>query len=148
MGRVGICGSLNMDVFSYVERLPQPGETLRGRSLLYAPGGKGANQAVAAARASADVSFTGARGRDGFGEALVASLRADGIDVADLREVDEPTGVALILVQDGGENQIVVVSGANDRACGPALDTDVAVWVTQAEVPVDAVIATLEMARA
>jgi ribokinase len=150
MARVGVCGSLNMDVFGYVERLPLPGETLRGQSLLYAPGGKGANQAVAAARAGAAVSFTGARGRDGFGETLVESLRRDGIDVAGLEPVDDhPTGVALILVQDGGENQIVVISGANDRVRGPAGgDDDVSIWVTQAEIPVEAVAATLEAARA
>jgi ribokinase len=149
MARVGVCGSLNMDVFGYVERLPLPGETLRGRSLLYAPGGKGANQAVAAARAGAAVSFTGARGRDGFGERLVESLRRDGIDVAGLEPVDDPTGVALILVEEGGENQIVVISGANDRVRGPAGgDDDVSIWVTQAEISVDAVTATLETARA
>jgi|SRR4051794_4155181 ribokinase len=148
MARVGVCGSLNMDVFGYVERLPLPGETLHGRSLLYAPGGKGANQAVAAARAGAAVSFTGARGRDGFGERLVESLRRDGIDVAGLEPVDDPTGVALILVEEGGENQIVVISGANDRVRGPSRTDDVAIWVTQAEIPAEAVVATLETARA
>jgi len=148
MGRVGVCGSLNMDVFGYVERLPHPGETLRGRSLLYAPGGKGANQAVAAARAGADVSFAGARGRDGFGETLVESLRRDGIDVTALEPVNGPTGVALILVEESGENQIVVISGANDRVRGPAPGDNVSIWVTQAEIPVEAVVATLETARA
>jgi ribokinase len=149
MARVGVCGSLNMDVFGYVERLPLPGETLHGRSLMYAPGGKGANQAVAAARAGAAVSFTGARGRDGFGERLVESLRGDGIDVAGLEPVDDPTGVALILVEQGGENQIVVISGANDRVRGPAGDGDhVSIWVTQGEISVEAVAATLETARA
>jgi ribokinase len=148
MARVGVCGSLNMDVFGYVERLPRPGETLRGRSLLYAPGGKGANQAVAAARAGARVRFTGARGRDGFGESLAESLLRDGIDLDGLETVDDPTGVALILVEEGGENQIIVISGANDRVRGPAGGDDVSIWVTQGEVPVDAVAATLETARA
>jgi len=149
MARVGVCGSLNMDVFGYVERLPLPGETVRGRSLLYAPGGKGANQAVAAARAGAAVSFTGARGRDSFGERLLESLRRDGIDVAGLEPVNDPTGVALILVEEDGENQIVVISGANDRVRGPSGgDDDVSIWVTQAEISVAAVAATLETARA
>src|SRR3954447_24075631 len=148
MGRVGVCGSLNMDVFGYVERLPHPGETLRGRSLLYAPGGKGANQAVAAARAGADLSFAGARGPDGVGEALVESLRRDGIDVTALEPVNGPTGVALILVEESGENQIVVISGANDRVRGPAPGDNVSIWVTQAEISVEAVAATLETARA
>src|SRR4051794_41801718 len=102
MARVGVCGSLNMDVFGYVERLPLPGETLRGRSLLYAPGGKGANQAVAAARAGADVSFAGARGRDGFGETLVESLRRDGVGGGALGAGNGPPGVPLVPGGGGG----------------------------------------------
>jgi ribokinase len=137
-----------MDVLGYVERLPHPGETLRGRSLLYAAGGKGANQAVAAARAGADVSFTGACGRDAFGDTMMESLRRDGIDAAGLEAVDDPTGVALILVEEGGENQIVVIAGANDRVRGPRAAADMSIWVTQAEIPVEAVVKTLETARA
>src|SRR6266571_2002565 len=109
MACVGVCGSANMDVFGYVERLPRPGETLRGSRLAYAPGGKGANQAVAAARVGATVRLVSACGRDRFGDELVAALREDGIDLDALRRVDEATGVALIVVDDAGENQIVVI---------------------------------------
>jgi len=147
-GRVGVCGSVNMDVFGYVDRLPLPGETIAGNRLAYAPGGKGANQAVAAARAGAQVSFAGACGRDGFGDQVAAALAADGIDVTGLRRVDEPTGVALILVEGGGENVIVAVYGANTQASGPPAGAQADVWLTQAETTPAAVAATLETARA
>ena len=147
MGKVCVCGSVNMDVFGYVERLPAPGETLRGSRLVYAPGGKGANQAVAAARLGADVRFFGRLGDDRFGETLAAALDGDGIDLEGLRRCGDPTGVALILVADDGQNQIVVLSGANDRVEPPAPDPDAAVWLTQAEVPLAAVEGTLAAAR-
>jgi ribokinase len=147
MGKVCVCGSVNMDVFGYVERLPAPGETLRGSRLVYAPGGKGANQAVAAARLGADVRFFGTLGDDRFGETLSAALAGDGIDLGGLRRCDDPTGVALILVADDGENQIVVLSGANDRVEAPEPDPDARVWLTQAEVPLAAVEGTLAAAR-
>jgi len=147
MGKVCVCGSVNMDVFGYVERLPAPGETLRGSRPVYAPGGKGANQAVAAARLGADVRFFGTLGDDRFGETLAAALDGDGIDLEGLRRCGDPTGVALILVADDGQNQIVVLSGANDRVEPPAPDPDAAVWLTQAEVPLAAVEGTLAAAR-
>jgi ribokinase len=148
MGRVGVCGSLNMDVFGFVERVPRAGETVFGQDLLYAGGGKGGNQAVAAARAGSEVTFTGAVGSDGFGDQLLAALAGDGIDAGAVVRVEAPTGVALILVEADGENRIVVASGANDHAPPPLPDAGVAVWVTQAEVPVASAAATLEAARA
>jgi ribokinase len=148
MASVGVCGSVNMDIFGYVPRLPAPGETLRGTRLVYAPGGKGANQAVAAARAGAAVRFTSACGRDDFGDELVTALDADGVDLTRMRRVDMPTGVAIILVDDDGENQIAVIPGANDAVLAPAADPGVDVWVAQAEVPLAAVEGTLEAARA
>jgi ribokinase len=148
MGCVGVCGSVNMDVFGYVERLPAPGETLRGSQLAYAPGGKGANQAVAAARLGASVRLTSACGRDEFGDELAAALEQDGVDLGGLRRVDGATGVALILVEDSGENQIVVIPGANDAVEPPVPDPGVDVWLVQAEIPVDAVEGALAAARA
>ncbi len=148
MACVGVCGSVNMDIFGYVPRLPAPGETLRGTRLVYAPGGKGANQAVAAARAGAAVRFTSACGRDDFGDELVTALDADGVDLTRMRRVDMPTGVAIILVDDDGENQIAVIPGANDAVLAPAADPGVDVWLAQAEVPLAAVEGTLEAARA
>src|SRR5205085_1574383 len=127
---------------------PRPGETVVGERLLYAAGGKGANQAVAAARAGAPVTFVGACGRDEFGDRLTTSLAQDGIDLSGLARVDQPTGVALILVERGGENTIVVHSGANAHVAGPVPHPGIGVWVTQGEVPVAAATATLDAARA
>ncbi len=108
-----------MDVFGYAPRLPAAGETVLGTRLAYAPGGKGANQAVAARRMGAEVSFTGACGRDTFGDAVTAALRADGIDVTGLRRLETETGVAMIVVDDRGENQIVALPGRQRRGHRP-----------------------------
>jgi ribokinase len=113
MSAIVVLGSANMDLVVRQPRLPHPGETMFGSSFATIPGGKGLNQAVAAARAGGDVGFLGAIGRDGFGEALRRCFEQDGIDTSGLREVDEPTGTAHVSVLDGGENAIVVVSGAN-----------------------------------
>ena len=112
--RVHVVGSVNTDLVAYVERLPAPGETLFGERFAQFAGGKGANQAVAAARAGAAVSFHGAVGADAFGHAGRAGLRQDGIAVDGLLTLPEhASGIALILVDGQGENEIVVVSGAN-----------------------------------
>lgn len=137
-----------MDVFAYVPRLPAPGQTLRGTRLAYAPGGKGANQAVAAARAGATVRFTSACGDDDFGHELMSALEQDGIDTGNVSRVAGATGVALILVDDDGENQIVVIPGANDAVGAPEPDEEVGVWLVQGEVPLAAVEGTLAAARA
>ena len=111
---VHVVGSINTDLVAYVERLPAPGETLFGERFAQFAGGKGANQAVAAARAGAAVSFHGAVGDDAFGHAGRAGLRQDGIAVDGLLTLPEhASGIALILVDGQGENEIVVVSGAN-----------------------------------
>jgi ribokinase len=147
-GRVGVCGSVNMDVFGYAPRLPGPGETVLGHRLAYAPGGKGANQAVAARRMGADVRLVGACGRDAFGDQIVAALDADGVDLTGLARLDDETGVALIVVDDEGENQIVALPGANAQVAAPAPAPAVDVWVTQGEIPPAAVAAVLATARA
>jgi ribokinase len=111
---VHVVGSINTDLVAYVERLPAPGETLFGERFAQFAGGKGANQAVAAARAGAAVSFHGAVGDDAFGHAGRAGLRQDGIAVDGLLTLAEhASGIALILVDGQGENEIIVVSGAN-----------------------------------
>jgi ribokinase len=107
-----VVGSINLDLVAKVERLPRPGETLTGATLERIPGGKGANQAVAAARLGARVRMVGCVGRDANAADALAGLREARVELA-LREVDEPTGIALIVVADDGENQIVVVPGAN-----------------------------------
>ena len=112
--RVDVVGSINTDLVAYVNRLPAPGETLFGERFAQFAGGKGANQAVAAARAGAEVSFHGAVGDDAFGHAGRDGLRQDGISVDGLLTLPEhASGSALIVVDRHGENEIVVVSGAN-----------------------------------
>jgi ribokinase len=107
-----VVGSINLDLVARVERLPRPGETLTGATLDRIPGGKGANQAVGAARLGAGVRMVGCVGRDANADEALAGLNRAGVEL-DVRETDEPTGVAIILVADDGENQIVVVPGAN-----------------------------------
>jgi ribokinase len=113
-GRVIVVGSVNVDLVVTVERLPAPGETVTGGQYERHPGGKGGNQAVAAARLGASVAFVGAVGSDVFGEEARAALAAEGIDLTGLIRIDgEATGVALIIVDKGGENVIAVAGGAN-----------------------------------
>ena len=106
-----VVGSANLDLVARVSRLPRPGETLTDATIDRVPGGKGANQAVAAARLGAEVRFHGAVGEDPFAEDAVAGLREAGVELELERRGD--TGIALILVDDDGENQIVVVPGVN-----------------------------------
>ena len=112
-GRVVVVGSVNVDLVARSERLPVPGETVTGAAFSEHDGGKGANQAVAAARLGAPTAFVGAVGRDAFGERARAALASEGIDLAGLATLEAATGVALILVDGRGENLISVASGAN-----------------------------------
>jgi ribokinase len=130
-----VVGSINLDLVARVERLPRPGETISGASFQRFPGGKGANQAVAAARLGARVRLVGAVGADPLADEALAGLREAGVEL-DLGLADA-TGIALILVADDGENQIVVVPGAN--ACVAPNSPGGAV-LCQLEVP-DAVVA-------
>jgi ribokinase len=115
-----VIGSSNTDLIVKAERIPRPGETILGGEFVTAGGGKGANQAVAAARAGGSVTFIARVGRDANGDRAVAGFTAAGIDVKHvIRDPTRPSGVALILVGRGGENSIAVASGANDRL-GPS----------------------------
>ncbi|MFN2161762.1 MAG: PfkB family carbohydrate kinase, partial [Candidatus Promineifilaceae bacterium] len=111
-----VVGSLNMDLVVEVPVIPRPGETVLGKNFATFPGGKGANQAVAAARLGARVSMIGRVGKDAFGDQLLASARADGIDVTRVgRDEKAASGVAMIAVDAQGQNSIAVASGANFR---------------------------------
>ena len=110
--RITVVGSINLDLVARCERLPRPGETVTGATFARYPGGKGGNQAVACARLGAQVTLVGAVGRDPFADDAVAGLREAGVAL-ELADSSEPTGVALILVDAGGETQIVVAPGAN-----------------------------------
>ncbi len=152
--RVVIVGSSNTDLLVQVERIPKVGETVIGGTFSTAGGGKGANQAVAAVRAGAAVTFVGRVGQDAFGKAVVADLTKDGIDLTYLTvDPKSPSGVAFIFIGGGGENSIAVASGANLRL-SPA---DVrkargafragAVLLVQLEAPLATVTAAVELAR-
>ncbi|MGZ8475754.1 MAG: ribokinase [Candidatus Limnocylindria bacterium] len=149
--RVCVVGSINIDLVVVADRLPRTGETLLGGRFSVHDGGKGANQAVAAARAGATVSIIGAVGRDEHGRRALAALEAEGIDVSGVRQLDgEPTGVAIIAVGPRGENQIVVAPGANGAF---ALDdgdleriTTSQVLLTNHEVPNHVIVPALRAA--
>jgi ribokinase len=132
---VTVVGSINLDLVTKVERLPRAGETLSGGKLERIPGGKGANQAVAAARLDAAVRMVGCVGTDAFADDALAGLREAGVTL-EVREVDESTGVAVILVAADGDNVIVVVPGANARVGGISVQGNV---LCQLEIPDDAV---------
>ena len=150
-GGVCIIGSINVDLVVAADRLPAPGETVLGGRFSTHDGGKGANQAVAAARAGATVTMIGAIGRDAHGARARAALAAEGVDVARVREMDaEPTGIALIAVGPRGENQIVVAPGANGTLVLDDEDrariADASVVLTNHEVPNEVVIDALAVA--
>lgn len=151
MSHVLVFGSANMDVVARVPRLPLPGETLAAGSLAHVPGGKGANQAVAAARFGAACELTGALGQDDHGRALAAFLDREGIATGRLARVEGPSGLALITIDAAGENQIIVVAGANAKAKAPDLAPVGAgprpVALAQLELPVDEVERFLLAAR-
>ena len=155
MNRVHVLGSVNMDLVARVCRHPRPGQTVAGSDLAFAPGGKGANQAVAAARLGATVRFVGRVGGDAFGGRLAAALADEGVDVGGLTTDDRAaSGAALITVDDAGQNCIVVTPGANGRVGAEDVDRLVAdvepgdVVLLQLEVPLAAVVDAAARARA
>jgi ribokinase len=152
LGTVTVLGSCNLDLVLPVARIPGPGETVLAAGLSRMAGGKGANQAVAAARAGAGCRIVGAVGRDDAGRLLRSALIEATVDVSGLRELDAPTGLAVVTVAADGENAIVVAAGANaELAPLPAADlariAAAAVLLVQLEVPMDAVLAGAAAAR-
>lgn len=152
MGRVFVAGSINMDVVATADRHPRVGETVAGRQVLYFPGGKGANQAVAASRLGAKTTLIGRLGTDAFGAELKAFLTAQGIDPGSIKETpDTHTGTAIITVA-ASDNTIVVIPGSNalvsadDVTDAPLAKSDVA--VSQFEIPLPTIAAFFQRARA
>jgi ribokinase len=153
--RICVVGSCNVDLTFRAARLPRPGETLPAHSVLMGHGGKGANQAVMAARLGARVALIGRVGRDSFGEQALAHYRAEGIDTTHVgTDAERPTGTAAILVDDRANNCILVVAGANAGvspddvgAAESALERAGAV-LCQLETPLDATLAAFRLARA
>jgi len=145
-----VLGSLNMDISVTVPRLPGPGATVVGSAARFTQGGKGANQAVAAARLGAAVRMVGCLGDDEFGRQLLAALRTEGVNVGALRVVPGvPTGLAMISVDQAGENLITVAPGANHQV-GPAdvaaAESNRDILVISAEIPAPAIIEALAQA--
>lgn len=133
-----VVGSANMDIVVRVARAPEAGETLLGLNYALYPGGKGANQAVAARRAGAAVDFIGCLGSDAYGDTLASVLADEGIGLAALVRAEVPTGTAFITVAAGGENRIIVVPGANHAltpAWLPAAFAQGVVVLLQLEIP-------------
>jgi ribokinase len=152
MGRVVVAGSINMDVVAIAERHPRVGETVAGTSVQYFPGGKGANQAVAASKLGAETLLIGRLGNDAFGEELRAFLAGQGVDLSAVAETaGAHTGTAIITLADA-DNTIVVIPGANgmvstdDVARPPLAEGDIA--VSQFEIPLPAIAAFFARARA
>ncbi|HUG46905.1 MAG TPA: PfkB family carbohydrate kinase, partial [Candidatus Limnocylindria bacterium] len=150
-----IVGSINVDLVARVERLPTAGETVTGGVFERHPGGKGANQAVAAARLGARVCFVGAVGYDDYGEQALDELRREGVDVSRVVRVEGlATGVALIVVDRAGENQIAVASGANAAVDGTLVESALAdaplapggVYLANLEVADEALLAGARLA--
>ncbi|MDQ7909821.1 ribokinase [Phytohabitans sp. ZYX-F-186] len=151
--RVVVVGSANLDLVVTAPALPRPGETVLGGEFTTVPGGKGANQAVAAARAGGEVAFVGAVGGDDFARPQRDNLAAAGVDVTRLRTVPGPSGVALIAVDRHAENLIVVAPGANAALTGLSAEDRAAVagadvLLCQLEIPLEAVAEAAATARA
>jgi ribokinase len=153
--RICVVGSANIDLTFRTPRFPQPGETLTGRALHQGMGGKGANQAVAAARLGADVTFIACVGNDAFGKAAMDAYGAEGIHTTLIRQVeDQPTGTAAILVDDQAENCIIVVAGANamlkqaDVTAASTMIQQFNAVLCQLETPVKAAVEAFRLARA
>ncbi len=151
MGRVFVAGSINMDVVATADRHPLVGETVAGKAVLYFPGGKGANQAVAAARLGASTTLIGRLGTDAFGVQLRAFLAAQGVDLAFVKDTDVHSGTALITIANA-DNTIVVVPGANALVSAGDVGAPVLakgdVAVSQFEIPLPTIAAFFRHARA
>ncbi len=138
---VAVVGSVNLDLVARAPRLPEPGETVTGAALSRHPGGKGANQALAARRLGAEAALFAAVGTDPEAEAALALLHAEGVDLAACeRREDAPTGIALIMVAEDGENQIVVAPGANALYSPHSLELDrFDAVICQLEIPTETI---------
>jgi ribokinase len=153
MVQVCVVGSLNMDLVVRAARLPRIGETISGGVFSTSPGGKGANQSVAAARLRAGVAMVGRVGSDSFGQQLIDGLEREGIEVSNIQiDPDAPTGVASIGVDEKGSNMIMVASGANSRITPADVDRArttierAGVVLLQLEIPIDAVVQAAKIA--
>ncbi|MDA3138749.1 ribokinase [Vibrio metschnikovii] len=154
MNQLVVLGSVNADHVLQVPTFPRPGETLHGRNYQVIPGGKGANQAVAAARLKADIGFIACVGDDAFGIESCERFKLDGMDIRGVKvQADCPTGIAMIQVSDRGENSICLSAEANDRLTAEAIEDDLAsiraasYLLMQLETPIDGIIKAAQVAK-
>ena len=151
---ITVLGSTNLDLIGTVSRIPKPGETVPGDKFSMAAGGKGANQALAARRAGAEIRMFAAAGSDAFANEALKLLRADGVDLSRVRTVEGPTGIAMIFVDEEGENVIAILPGANGTMSPADADAALAglgigsVLMLQQEIPQAATERALELAKA
>jgi ribokinase len=151
MPHILVVGSLNADLVVRAPRFPQPGETISGDDLQVIPGGKGANQAVAAARHGAQVSMLGRVGNDGFGDFLLDNLKANLVDFSHVQRDHASTGTAIIVVDSNGQNSIVLSAGANGKVSAADVDSgsfaDHKLLLLQLEIPTPTVLSAAKRAR-
>ncbi len=151
MPNILVVGSLNADLVVRAPRFPQPGETISGDDLRVIPGGKGANQAVAAARLGANVSMLGRVGKDGFGDFLLDNLKQNNVDATLVQRDDSSTGTAIIVVDSHGQNSIVLSAGVNGMVAETDVNrasfTDYEILLLQLEIPLPAVIRAAQRAK-
>jgi len=148
---IHVLGSINIDYAVTLAQLPAPGETITGQDLILTPGGKGANQALAASRAGAKVKMTGAIGTDSVADAAIALLKEGGVDLSGVTAIPGPTGCAFVFVDENSENQIVIIAGANgavstSHARSMKIERD-SVLLLQLECPTDTVAAAANHAK-
>lgn len=154
MNQLVVLGSVNADHVLQVPTFPRPGETLHGRNYQVIPGGKGANQAVAAARLTADIGFIACVGDDAFGIESCERFKLDGMDIRGMKvQADCPTGIAMIQVSDHGENSICLSAEANNRLTAEAIEDDLpriraaSYLLMQLETPIDGIIKAAQVAK-
>lgn len=153
MKKVVVVGSINMDLVTICNRVPEGGETLFGEEFFQVPGGKGANQAVAIGKLGTDVTMLGKVGKDSFGKDLIEAMKKSGVKTEYIKEGEKATGIAKIIVEKNGQNRILVVAGANSEVDREYIDEhldvirDCDVLVAQLEIPIETVAYALEKAK-
>lgn len=153
MKKVVVVGSINMDLVTRCKRAPKGGETLFGEEFSQVPGGKGANQAVTIGKLGTNVIMLGKIGKDSFGKDMLASMEKNGVNIQHIEEGEKATGIAKIIVEESGQNRILVVAGANSEVDKEYVDRHLAaikesdIVVTQLEIPIETVEYTLKKAK-
>ncbi|TDX51572.1 ribokinase [Orenia marismortui] len=148
-----VIGSMNMDLVVQTPRAPKKGETIMGSNFSQIPGGKGANQALAAGKLGGDVNFIGCCGQDAFGDELLDSLKTGGVNIDDVIRVEGSSGIANITIEEDGDNRIIVVSGANSKVTPEVIESFEAkikvakILLLQLEIPLESVSKAIELAN-